>query len=179
MVETRKPVLAGAVIAALLSLPGAGTASAQQGAATPPAASHTVGTAAKSLAPKPVPPLRLSERSLAEVAAELTKATGVLVIADSSVAQTAITLETNGGSLSDVLAEVAKQLPKGTILRHLALPAYKPMPQGDAIVRFLSAEDALMPMVGPLPEGAGAAAAKDATSLGGEEIEVLGRRLSP
>jgi hypothetical protein len=178
MAEPRKPVLAGAVIAALLSLPG--SASAQQQSAPVPVPGAPVVATASSAPPaqKLVRPLRLMDRSLSEIVAELTRATGVLVVADNSVAQASITLETNGGALSDVLAEVVKQLPKGTTLRHVAVPASKPMPQADAIARFLSAADGLKPAA-VAPEGATAPVPEAKMSVGGEEIEVLGQRLTP
>jgi hypothetical protein len=177
MMEPRRPALAGAVIAALLSsLPG--VASAQQAETQRTVVPRAAATAAAPLAQKPVPPLRLSERPLSEVAAALTKATGVLVVADSSVAQAPITLETNGGSLSDILAVVAKQLPHGATLRHVALPAYKPMPQGDVIARFVSAQDAMKPAAGSAPPSA-APAPETKPWVGGEEIEILGQRVMP
>lgn len=92
-----------------------------------------------------VPPIKVAQTPLRAVLAQISKASGVWVLADSSVAAMPVTLESRGGRLTEVLEEVVKQLPAGVQVRYAGIPAAEIAPDGDSVSQYLNAQDALKP----------------------------------
>jgi hypothetical protein len=116
-----------------------------------------------------VPPMRFAQTPLRAVLAQISKASGVWVIADSSVAGIPITMETRRGSLTEVLADLVKQLPPEARVRYVGVPAAENAPEGDAVSRYISAQDALQPTKGKGTTN---------TPTIASEIDVAGRTLA-
>ena len=119
---------------AALALSGAGVAA-------PPDAALATATA-----PRPIPALQLAKVTVREAAARLTKESGVLVVPDSTLANSRVSLQTIGGSLDIVLAQLLAQLPKGSQLKQSHLPsaaATAPNPNGDVVGMIIEINDAL------------------------------------
>ena len=97
-------------------------------------------------APRPVPALQLMKVTVREAAARLTKESGVLVVPDSTLANSRVTLQTIGGPLETVLGQLLAQLPKGSQLKQSHLPssaAVVPNPNGDVVETIIEVNDAL------------------------------------
>jgi hypothetical protein len=113
--------------------------------------------------------LRFEKTAAKEVVAQLSKQAGVTVVADSRVSLAQVTLQTIGGTLGKVLGEVTAQLPKGTVVHKVMLPAFAPnvTADGDLIVAtYLTQEKLVGNVMG----------AKVERSAG--DINVLGKILS-
>jgi hypothetical protein len=105
-------------------------------------------------AQKRIGALKLSKVTVRELAARLTKESGFLVIADDTLASSRVSLTSVGGSLEAVLAQLAPQLPKGSLLRRTHLPASaatSPDPNAEVVSLIIQINDAL---AGPLNDGA-------------------------
>jgi hypothetical protein len=95
-----------------------------------------------------------------------------------------IDFTTIGGSLDTVLSELSAVLPPSGTVRAILLPnspAKDAAPDGDAVVAYLTAQDALVKAahVSAKPGGDASATATDpATAFVPGEFEALGRRLS-
>lgn len=116
-----------------------------------------------------VPPMKFAQTPLRAVLAQISKASGVWVLADSSVGAVAITLEIRGGRLNEVLAEIVKQLPPEVRVRYVGVPAAENAPEGEIVSQYIGAQDALKPT-----KGKGTANTPQIAS----EIEVAGRTLA-
>ena len=116
-----------------------------------------------------VTPMKFAQTPLRAVLAQISKASGVWVLADSSVAGVAITLETRGGRLTEVLEEILKQLPPEVRVRYVGVPAAENAPEGDIVSQYIGAQDALKPTKGKGTTN---------TPTIASEIDVAGRTLA-
>lgn len=165
-----KSFFPGSALAATALLATAGALTATSAAAwaqdAPPVAT----------APAPTPPatppvvgaMKFSKVSAGEAAARLGKAAGVLVVADGSVANTAVAdFSTTGGNLPDALNQLVLVLPKGTMIRRVLLPALAPgaaPPSAEVIAKLASVSDGLIvPVMGKKVEA------------GADSVNVMGR----
>ena len=97
------------------------------------------------------PAARFVKLPAREVAARLSRATGVPVVADKTVAATPVTLDVPPGALEATLARVAAALPKGTLVKKVLLPApagSAAAPDGDQVAALAAAQEALTPRTG-------------------------------
>ena len=107
------------------------------------------GPAAVISAPKPVTALNFVQTPAAQVAAKLSKTTGMTVLTDSSLAGTVVTFSSVGGPLDSVLKQLSAKLPTGTMVRAALVPEAAligPTIDGDKIAAFLKAQDAFTPL---------------------------------
>lgn len=95
-----------------------------------------------------IPPMQFAQTPLRTVLAQLTKASGVWVVADSSISGTPVSLETRGGRLTEVLEDLVKQLPPEVQVRYVGIPATETTPDGDVVSQYINAQDALKPSKG-------------------------------
>ena len=157
-----------AVAVAALALGGDASVAAAPVAATPRVAD---GASPATGAAPAVSAARFAKLPAHEVAARLSRSTGVLVLADKTVATAPVTLDVPAGPLDAALARVAAVLPKGTVVKKALLPAPSPggpAPDGDQVAALVAAQEAL----------AASGGRKDPATAPGEEINVLGKRLS-
>lgn len=104
-----------------------------------------------------VPALRFNRATTKEAAARLSQASGVLVVADKTVAAMPLTLEVPPGSLDAALTRLTATLPKGAVVKKVLLPALAPgakAPEGDIIAALVTAQESL---AGGAATGAGEA----------------------
>ena len=83
-----------------------------------------------------------------QIAAKLTKASGMTVLTDASIAGLPVTFSSVGGSLDMVLKQLWAKLPTGSVVRAALVPETAVTGQeidGDRISAFLKAQDALIP----------------------------------
>ena len=120
-----------------------------------------------------VPPLRLAAVPAQMAAAQITQATGVTVLTDSTVGLVPVTFSTGGGDVESVLQQIIKVLPKGAAVRTILLPAFSPkaaLPSGDDVISLYGTQEKLVAPV----MGAKAATNPD----GAASVNVLGKLLS-
>lgn len=94
-------------------------------------------------AERPLPPMRFNQEPLRDVLKRVSQASGVWVVADSTVGGVLITLETRGGAVPQVLGEILTLVPKETQVRLTAIPNSKNLPLGDAVAQYVAAQDQL------------------------------------
>lgn len=105
-----------------------------------------------------------------DVANRISRASGVVVLADRTVANLTVTVTTPSGPVEKALARVVAALPNGVVYKKVYLPASAPgapAPTGDQVSALVVAQDAVMgkrpATTIPAPEG---------------EVDILGRRIS-
>ncbi len=117
---------------------------------------------------KRVPALNLEPMPAKKLAAELTKASGFLVVVDSTLANSRVSLSTTGGPLETVLQQLMANLPKGTVLKKTHMPsaaATSPDPNAEVVSVLIQVNEAL---VAPMNRGA---------RLGPDTVIVQGRAI--
>ncbi|MGC4045895.1 MAG: hypothetical protein QM758_19055 [Armatimonas sp.] len=102
--------------------------------------------------PKRVPAIDLSQRTVKELAAKLTKESGFLVVADSTVANNRVSLNTVGGPLETVLQQLLAAMPKGSLIKKAHMPsaaATSPDPNPEVVSILIQVNDALAAPMNP------------------------------
>ena len=140
---TRSTLWGGLALVALTA--GSGAARAQDGTTAAPGSiappAITVTSLTTLTAPRPLPAARFNQTATGQVALRLSRAAGVSVLADSSVSTMPVTVNTTGGTVETVLPQIVATLPKGAMIRAVLVPDGPAALDGDAVSRYLIAQD--------------------------------------
>jgi hypothetical protein len=167
--------IAVVVLSALLYLACLPVYGQDAGNGTPPSRAKEAQkpTANSVFAPltRHITPLKIDKKTVGEVAAILTKESGILVLADSTVAATPISFTVDSLPVSELADGIAKLNP-GISVRFLALPVDIATPDPDLVVQLLRVEEAIQPLKGR-PAGG-----KSPVPQTYSQIEVAGRTIN-
>jgi hypothetical protein len=108
--------------------------------------------ATSAVEPKPLPALKLNQVTVKQLAARLTKESGFLVVADTTLANNRVSLSTIGGSLETVLTQTLSLLPKGCLLKKTHMPsaaATSPDPNPEVVSIIIQVNEALATPMNP------------------------------
>jgi len=132
--------------------------------------SPTVTGSVASVAEKRLPAMRFTQTPLREVLSQIAKASGVWIMADSSVGGVLVTMQLPAGTVMDAMTTLKPLLPETAKIRRVAIPTTEAMPLGDTVAQYLMAQDALTRTAKRETQET-----KGSGSIG--EIEVMGQSL--
>jgi hypothetical protein len=91
---------------------------------------------------KPISALSVEKKTVGEVATMLTKETGILVLADSTVSKTPVTFDVASLRLGEIADGIAKLVP-GTTVRFIGIASDIPSPDPEMLSQILQLQDAM------------------------------------